>query len=346
MRKLASIQKIIAIEPIPKADAIEVATILGWKVVVKKNSFKVNDLVVYFEVDSMLPKHKAFEFLGENCWKEKEQAYRIRTIVLRGQISQGLVIPPSELSDIIESNDLYEGKDLTREIGVFKYEPTVPAEISGDAKSFSWPIPKTDEIRIQTMPKFLEVLKGKSYYTSSKLDGTSSSFILDVNNEYHVCGHNYSFVEKEGNTFWELSKKYNIKDILESEFKETGTHYALQGEVCGPGIQKNKLGLSTHDVFFFNLIDVDSRKVLPLEDLVDFCYRNKLNMVPIIEMGDDFSYFLEEILKKAEGLYIDDGFESARPKQEREGIVVRSSDSAISFKVISNKFLIGKDNDD
>lgn len=345
MRKLASVQKILAIEAIPNADAIEVATILGWKVVVKKGLHFVGELVAYFEIDSMLPKHPAFEFLGESCWKEKEQAYRIRTIKLRGQISQGLILPLSAFADMFNFSTLNEGFDLTDIIGVFKYEPPIPAEISGDTRSFSWPVTKTDETRIQSIPHILEILKGKSYYITSKLDGTSSSFLIDLNDEYHVCGHNYSLKEKEGNIFWGLSKKYKIKEILEKEFAETGIRYALQGETVGPGIQKNKLNIGAHDVYFFNLVDVNKHKVLPVNELVAFCEKHRLKTVPIIETGIDFNYSFEAILKRADGFYKEDGFENANPKQRREGIVVRSIDSEISFKVISNTFLLESKND-
>jgi len=346
MRKLASVQKILSIKAIPNADAIEVATVLGWEVVVKKGLHKVGELVAYFEIDSMLPKHPAFEFLGESSWKEKEQAYRLKTVKLRGQISQGLIMPLSYFADMVDFSSLNEGFELTEIFGIFKYEPPIPAELSGDAKSFSWPITKSDETRIQTIPHILDVLKGKPYYISSKLDGTSSSFMIDLNDEYQVCGHNYSFKEKEGNTFWKLSKQYGIKEILENEFNSTGIRYALQGETVGPGIQKNKLNLSTHDVYFFNLVDVNRHKVLSVNELVSFCEKYHLKTVPIIEAGIDFNYSFEAILKRADGFYKEDGFENANPKQKREGIVIRSIDSEISFKVISNAFLLEDKNDE
>lgn len=344
MRKLASIQKILEINSIKDADAIEVATVLGWKVVVKKNLHKVDELIVYIEVDSLLPEHPAFEFLRVSSWNEKLKSYRLKSVKLRGQISQGLIVPISVFPEIKEP---IEGMNVTELLGIVKYEPPVPAEISGDAKSFNWPISKTDEIRIQNLPKLLETMQGKPYYFSSKLDGTSSSFILDLDGQFHVCGHNYSFKEKEGNTFWNLAKKYSIKEKLETYFQKTGTHLAFQGETCGPGIQKNKLGLLEHDVFFFNVVDIDNRKVLSFEELITLCKEFGFKTVPILEQGNSFPYTtVEEMLSKSEGFYKNDGFENAMSRQEREGIVVRTKDSAISFKVISNSFLLNKKNDD
>ena len=86
-RKLTSIQRIVSIEPIQGADKIELATVLGWQCVVKKDEFKIGDLCVYIEIDSIVPADNPyFEFL-------KDRKYRVRTIRLRGQISQGLVCP-------------------------------------------------------------------------------------------------------------------------------------------------------------------------------------------------------------------------------------------------------------
>ena len=88
MRKLASIQKIVDLQPIPKADRIEVATIQGWQCVVKKGEFQVGDLCVYFEIDSLLPEKPVFEFM-------RDRKFRVRTIKLMKCVSMGLILPLS-----------------------------------------------------------------------------------------------------------------------------------------------------------------------------------------------------------------------------------------------------------
>ena len=103
MRKLASIQKIMNLQPIAQADAIEKATVLGWQLVVKKEEFKVGDLVVYCEIDSLMPHRTEFEFL-------KPRGMRVRTIRLRGQISQGICFP---LSILPTDFDMKEDADCT-----------------------------------------------------------------------------------------------------------------------------------------------------------------------------------------------------------------------------------------
>jgi len=113
MRKLASIQKILSIEPITGADAIEKATVLGWSIVVKKNEFKVNDFCVFCEIDSIMPDKPEFQFLSE-------RKFRIKTIRLKGQISQGIAFP---LSILPAKTKIEENKDVTEILGVKKWEP-------------------------------------------------------------------------------------------------------------------------------------------------------------------------------------------------------------------------------
>ena len=111
-RMLASVQKVVSLSPIPGADKIEVARILGWDVVVKKGQFKVGDCGVYIEIDSIVPPTAPFEFL-------KERKYRVRIIKLRGQVSCGLFMPFDELG----VKHYTEGRDLTALLGILKYEP-------------------------------------------------------------------------------------------------------------------------------------------------------------------------------------------------------------------------------
>jgi RNA ligase (TIGR02306 family) len=166
MRKLASIQKIKSLEPIEGADAIEKATVLGWQLAVKKGEFKVGDLAVYCEIDSLLPDRPEFAFL-------KPRGMRIRTIRLRGQVSQGICFPLSILPEDIEPQ---EDMDVTEILGITKYEPPIPAYLSGKVKGkFPSFIPKTDETRVQVLQKVLDKYQGISCYVSEKLDGSSAT---------------------------------------------------------------------------------------------------------------------------------------------------------------------------
>jgi RNA ligase (TIGR02306 family) len=336
MRNLASIQTIKNLEPIENSDFLEKATILGWGVVVKKDQFKIGDKCVFFEIDSLLPDEPRYEFLKKSSWSVQREKIRLKTVKLRGTLSQGLAMPISEFPEV--TGEI--GDDITELLNVEKYEPIVPAQLAGEMNSFNWPITKTDETRIQSNPEgYLNSIQGKPYYISIKLDGTSGSFILN-DEDYHVCSRNYSLKEKEENTYWKISNKYNIKDILEMYKEKTGINLAVQGEIVGPGIQANKLGLKEVDLFVFNVVDVKNNKRLSFDECKEFCFLNQLNFVPILEQGESFTRnTLNEMLELAKGKYVE-YFPDASSKQDVEGIVIRSKDQEISFKVINNDFLL------
>jgi len=338
MRKLASIQTIKYIKPIPDADSIETVGVLGWEVVSKKGEFKPGDLCVFFEIDSLLPEIPEFEFLRKSCWNDNLKKYRLKTVKLRKQLSQGLALPLSVFPNLA---GLTAGFDVTSLLGVEKYEPPIPAQIVGDARSFIWPISKTDETRVQLDDeyKFIESLTGKPYYISLKLDGTSSSFLIDPKDgTYHVCGRNYSYRRSHDHSFWKISERYNIEQGLRN-FWERGHRLALQGEVVGPGIQKNPLGLSHADLYIFNVIDIRTGQKLCLDKSLIVTSQLGLNFVPIVDKGSSFGYTKADLLEMAKGKY-SQHFNSAKPSQDREGIVIRSICGEISFKAINNDFLL------
>ncbi|MBQ9247308.1 MAG: hypothetical protein IJ171_01830, partial [Ruminococcus sp.] len=110
-RALAHVEQIVDIQPIPDADKIEVATVLGWKVVIAKaDGFKVGDKVVYIEIDSKVPDRPEFEFL-------RDRKFRVKTIKLRGQYSQGLIVPLS----ILGSGNYNVGDNVTDKLGITYY---------------------------------------------------------------------------------------------------------------------------------------------------------------------------------------------------------------------------------
>jgi RNA ligase (TIGR02306 family) len=338
MRKLASIQTVKYVKPIPDADSIETVGVLGWEVVSKKGEFQPCDTCVFFEIDSLLPDIPEFEFLRKSCWNDNLKKYRLKTVKLRKQLSQGLALPTSVFPILA---GLTPGADVTDLLGVEKYEPPIPAQIVGDAKSFSWPISKTDETRVQLDDEygFIERLTGEPYYVSLKLDGTSSTFLIDPKDEtYHVCGRNFSYKENDSHNFWMLSKKYNIEQGLRN-FWEKGHRLALQGEVVGPGIQKNPLGLTYADLYIFNVVDIRTGQKLCLDKSLIVTSQLGLNFVPIVDKGSSFGYTKTDLLEMAKGKY-KTHFASAKDSQDREGIVIRSFCGEVSFKAINNDFLL------
>jgi len=338
MRKLASIQTVKYVKPIPDADSIQTVGVLGWEVVTKKGEFQPNDLCVFFEIDSLLPEIPEFEFLRKGCWNDSLKKYRLKTVKLRKQLSQGLALPTNVFPIL---SGLTAGADVTDLLNIEKYEPPIPAQIAGDARSFSWPISKTDEIRVQLDDEygFIERLTGEPYYVSLKLDGTSSTFLIDPKDEtYHVCGRNFSYKENDSHNFWMLSKKYNIEQGLRN-FWEKGHRLALQGEVVGPGIQKNPLGLTYADLYIFNVVDIRTGQKLCLDKSLIVTSQLGLNFVPIVDKGSSFGYTKTDLLEMAKGKY-KTHFASAKDSQDREGIVIRSFCGEVSFKAINNDFLL------
>jgi len=338
MRKLASIQTVKYVKPIPDADKIETVGVLGWEVVTKKGEFQPNDLCVFFEIDSLLPEIPEFEFLRKSCWNDNLKKHRLKSVKLKKQLSQGLALPTSVFPILV---GLTAGADVTDLLGIEKYEPPIPAQIAGDARSFNWPISKTDETRIQLDDEygFIEKLTGEPYYISLKLDGTSSTFLIDPKDEsYHVCGRNYSYKENDSHNFWVLSRKYNIEQGLR-DFWEKGHRLALQGEVVGPGIQKNPLGLTHADLYIFNVVDIRTGQKLCLDKSLIVTSQLGLNFVPIVDKGSSFAYTKTDLLEMAKGKY-KTHFSSAKNYQDREGIVIRSLCGEVSFKAINNDFLL------
>jgi len=350
MRKLASIQRILDIQPIEKADRIETVSVLGWKVVVPKGQFKVNDYCVYFEIDSLLPDEQRYKFLQKSSWNKRYSKVRLKTIQLRGQISQGLVLPLKEFPDI-NFSIMDEGDDLTEILKIEKYEPVVPAQMGGNARRFTWPIAKTGEERVQSNPAtYLTLMHKTPYQVTLKLDGTSATFLLMKANsgemEYHVCSRNCSLTESD-NVYWQMGRKYNIEEKLRESYEENGTLLAFQGEIVGPGIQANRMNLSEVDLYIFNVVDVASQQKLPIfYDAQEIPAKTTeeryfgIPTVPLIKEGEEFPYTtVDSLLELSEGKY-KEHFPNAMPDQEREGIVIRSKDHKISFKVINNRFLL------
>jgi len=339
-RKLASVRVISNIQPIPNADKIELVTVDGWNVVVAKDvGHKVGDLVIYCEIDSFLPIREEFEFLRKSSYKKMGdvEGFRLRTVKLRGQVSQGLILPMSVLNP--PDTNIYvtpfEGLDVTEMLDIVKYEPPIPAELAGKVKgTFPSFIPKTDEERIQNLTSEYEEWKYQSkhqFYVTEKLDGSSATFYVK-DGEFGVCSRNLELLETEGNTFWKVARELG----LENKMKSLGKNISLQGELIGEGIQGNPYKLKGQTIRFFTGYDIDKRERIGFIHFIVMIMDMGLEYVPVInpEFGFLLPDTIEEMLQYAEGK------SALNPDTEREGVVVRSLDGSISFKAISNKFLL------
>jgi RNA ligase (TIGR02306 family) len=331
-RKLASVVKITDIQPIVGADAIVVAKVKGWNVVVKKGEFNVGDLAVYYEIDSFLPIRPQFEFLRKSSFKRmgSTDGFRLKTIRLRNTVSQGLLTPIPE--GIVDPK---EGDDLTEALDIVKYEPPIPAQLAGKIKgTFPSFIPKTDETRIQNFEadmRFLPV--GERVYITEKLDGTSFTCYFK-DGVFGVCGRNWELTETVDNSLWRMANMLELKDKL----TKLGKNIALQGELIGSNINGNLYGLSDHKLFFFTGYDIDKGRRMFFDELEWLLFRLEVPMVPVLEK---YGYVLptenlvDNMLKYAEGKSV------LNMGVDREGVVVRGLEREFSFKAINNTYLLG-----
>ncbi len=332
-RAMATIRKIDAIDPIEGADQIEVATVGGWKVVVKKNEFKVNSLAVYLEIDSWVPNELA-PFLTKGTEPREYNGVkgeRLRTVKLRGQISQGLLLPLEPTCKNIESL-LFEDLDVSVPLNVQKWERPIPAQLAGQVRgNFPALVPKTDQERIQNLSKQFDKFMEDTWSVTEKLDGSSCTFYLDDEDQFHVCSRNLDLKEDENNSFWKTAKKYDIEGIMR---RNSMKGMAIQGEMIGEGIQGNQYKVVL-DFYVYDMYNTRTGEYILPSQLKAACERLGLNHVPILAEGVTLvGSSIQTILSEAEG-------KSRLNGSEREGIVFKSeSVHDRSFKAISNKWLL------
>jgi len=346
MRRLASIRRIAAIDPISGADAIEVATVDGWKVVIKKDEFKVGDLCVYLEIDSWVP-HELAPFLSKGSEPKDYEGVvgnRLRTVKLRGQVSQGLILPLS----VIPENDIDWDNPFTVDVspllGVIKWEPTIPAQLAGQVKGgFPSFIPKTDQERIQNIGDevFADPIRKLPFEVTLKLDGTSCT-VYHNSGEQGVCSRNLELKisdENKDNSLVRIAQDSGLLLCLET----IGKNVAVQGELMGPGIQGNREGLKETKLFIFDIFDIDSQTYLtPIRRIkfVERLHRLELNVqrvdhITVVDICRQPCQFgsVEAMLEYADG--------PSFKHPVREGLVWKcETDPSFSFKTISNRFLL------
>lgn len=334
-RQLASVQIVEEIKDHTDSDNLALAKILGWQVVVKRNEFKVGEKVVYFEIDSLLPEAEWSEFM-------KARNYRIKTIKLRKEISQGLILPLAIISKDINPDDYEVGDNLTKPLNVKKYENDANEciQINGiNISNFpSEHVDKSDEPRIQSSPKLINSFVDKAYYATLKYDGTSATYLInpDDKTELFICSRNLKRNYDPTDVYSVAADMYKIKDKL----LDADCRYAIQCEIYGPKISKNYLEVKEKKIAVFTIKDLKENRYLDMEELIETCKKLDLPMVEIIEKGDNFNYSVSQLKQLSKGNY-------PGSKNPREGLVFRlqkewflSLHARISFKIINDDFLL------
>jgi len=351
MRKLASIRLVKQLSPIKGADRIETATIDGWEVVVKKGEFVVGDLCTYFEIDSWVP-HSLAPFLTGEGKEPKEykgvKGQRLRTVRLRGQLSQGLVMRTNMFAH------LPEGEDVTDRLGVLKWEPEEkeykgPGQPTYTNKVFpSHLFPKTDQERLQNV--FDKRPKDHDYEVTVKLDGSSCS-IFRLDGKLRVCSRNLELkiVEKDDGFWTKLWKRVLRKPV---DYKNTDNHfvatalrlkdsivegYCFQGELCGPGIQSNYEKLEQKEFFVYDVVNLHTREYLAPAERRSMVQDLGLKHVPVVGNSQPYPPSLALALILADN-------QPSMNRPDAEGVVYKSNqDPTQTFKVISNNYLLKND---
>jgi RNA ligase (TIGR02306 family) len=340
MRKMATIRRIDAVRAIPDADAIECAVVGAWTCVVKRGEYAAGSLAVYCEIDSWIP-HEVAPFLSRGNFPRvynEVKGERLRTVKLRGQLSQGLLLPLSTLS-MVES-ELFEGLDVSAPLGIAKYEAPVPAQLSGEVRGVfpSW-IQKTDQERVQNLTEQFDywLAEAHAWEVTEKLDGSSMTVYLR-DGDFGVCSRNLDLKPSETNSLWNVA--------VWNQFEIKLRNLALQGELIGEGIQGNPYKIKGQDFFLFDIYDIDASKYFTPTERSAFVEEHNIKHVPVMASGAELCDTLginsiKEILKFAEGKSVIGMIGHAWDAgTEREGLVFKSTTMQCSFKAISNRFLL------
>lgn len=368
MRQLVTVRTVSELIPIEGADVIELAKLDGWQCVVKKGDFDVGDIGLYFEIDSMIPSDdERFEFLSRG---KIQTHYRIKSMKLRGALSQGLLMPMTTMTDEEchrwRMSAETEGETLTEIMRVQKYE--VPVPIGGEQRG-NFPthlVPKTDQERIQNVPRVLEGRHSYEFEITEKLDGTSCTFYhcefeglasledttTGIHSHFGACSRNWEMKLDDDNVYARLFNELGLRDKL----RELGRNIAIQGEIIGPKVQGNKYKRATQEFYVFDIYDIDERRHLwPIEriKLVD---QLDLLSVPTLHYHHTFEPVTkgphQQVVDPSVALTLElvlaaaDGKSQLHKDARREGIVFKhhgrhdGTQAPLSFKAISNKFLL------
>lgn len=335
-RKLATIERIAEIAAIPEADKICAYRVKGWWVVDQVGKYEVGQNVVYIECDAWVPTTIA-PFLSKG--KEPKvfegiQGERLRTIRLKKQLSQGLLLPLSPTCDRIESA-LFEGLDVTHPLGIVKWEAPIPAQLAGQVRgNLPTGIIKTDQTRIQNLAREMQKMQGLTFEKTEKLHGSSCTMYLDTSDEFHVCSRNLDLKFDENNSFWKAAIKYDVEAKMR---KAQMQGIAIQGELIGEGINGNQYKVQL-DFRVFDMFNVTTQQYAPSYNRQQIAAALGLEHVPVLgqyRLTQDDT--IADILEEADG-------DSALNGSQREGIVWKCiEDPSISFKAVSNAWLLKND---
>lgn len=362
-RKLVTLRQLDAVVKHPNADALELGRIGGWQVVLKKDEFVTGDYGVFFEIDSILPDRPEFKFLIDKQGKQYTNGLgaRLKTVKLRGAVSQGLMMPVSmfpEIEEHLRDEGVVDTEfDYSEMLGVYKYEPAEQAgSIAGNARG-EWPswMPKTDQDRIENCyAEMFEIQEqnsfaGKTYkwWREEKLEGSSITIYVK-DGVVGVTSHNVDLKLDEsnaGNAFVQAAMSSGLMSLPD----HVTVDVAIRAELCGPKIQGNIYKLEKQEFFVFDVwLGKEQRYMTPSERRCFLTVLNdlgiKLRKVPEIDTVAVPLLSLDEIISSADG-------RSLLADTKREGVVWKGYQTVKdrfgreyvpSFKAVSRDYLLSE----
>ena len=261
--QLATFETITEIVPIEGADRIELAKVQGWQSVIRKGDYKAGDKVIFVPIDTVLTP----AVWNKHLWDKNDptKPIRVRTVRMRGAVSQGLIFPTS----LVSAQEIWDHMDDPTEdvsiagmLGITKYEKQIHASLAGVAKG-DFPsqfVSKTDEDNLKSNTRaFAELKKCHAVSITLKLDGTSATFIKELDGTFRVCSRNLELHDDVENAHWQMARKYQLQELM-----KPGS--VLQGEIVGPRIQKNPMGLNAPELFCFNYKDLKTNKYVHVDE--------------------------------------------------------------------------------
>lgn len=221
--------------------------------------------------------------------------------------------------------------------------------------NWDW-VSKSDQERVQNMP-FVFDDKESTYIETVKIDGTSSTFVLEKVGKlfpkwkFSVCSRNVVFDDEnqanyhsnDENVYWEVAKTWYIREFLE---KYAAVHrvdgVALQGETAGCTLNGVKLQGDPHGFnklrFFGYDLYVKGEGKTDILAAKEACEDWGIEWVPITNVDYHLPDTCDELLAHATG-----PCEASGASGLREGYVYRKNGCpSFSFKAVSPEYLVTK----
>jgi RNA ligase (TIGR02306 family) len=287
------------------AERLEIAYLEGldFPIVVQKGLYSTGELVVYFPLDSIL--------LPELAGKLGLKSTRIKTMKLRGEISQGFCVPVADLLGV-DADMVKAGDDLTEFTGVVKYEP--PVINCGTANMTTLPngLEIYDLENCERHSNVVEHLMDKEVVVTEKLEGSNITIHYDTDG-LKVCSRRHTIVPIPGyeHTFCRTAREGGFDVLAQAWFNQVNKPIDLRGEIIGPGIQGNIYKLTKHQIRLFD-VQVDYKYID-----VDELYAHADNVAPVLFRGKLRDYLNGRTIREASN------GQSVLAPVLREGIVIR-----------------------